>query len=99
MRTYLLEEMTWPEIKAQMEAGKRTVIIMAASIEQHGPHLAEATDTILGYAEAIDLAERLGNAFVAPVIRPGLSEHHMARCRAASRCARRSSEAWSKTMS
>lgn len=77
MRTLLLEEMTWPEIKEALEAGMRTVVIYAASVEQHGPHLAELTDTTLGYAEALDLARRLSNALVAPVIRPGLSEHHM----------------------
>jgi len=76
--TYLLEEMTWPEIEEALESGMKTVIIYAASIEQHGPHLAELTDTALGYAQATDLAKRLGNALVAPVIRPGLSEHHMA---------------------
>lgn len=78
MHTCLLEEMTWPEIKDAIETGMKTVIIYAGSIEQHGEHLAEATDTVLAYAEAADLAERLGNALVAPVIRPGLSDHHMA---------------------
>ena len=48
METYLLEEMTWPEIKEAMEKGMTTVIIYAASVEQHGPHLAEITDTVLG---------------------------------------------------
>ena len=77
MKTYLLEEMTWPEIKEALEQGMDTVVIYAASIEQHGPALPEKTDTAIGYAEAIDLAKRLGNALVAPVIRPGLSKHHM----------------------
>ena len=77
MKTYLLEEMTWPEIKDAMNQGVDTVIIYAASIEQHGPALPEMTDTTLGYAEAADLAKRLGNALVAPVIRPGLSRHHL----------------------
>ena len=78
MNTYLLEEMTWPEISAAIKNGMRTVIIFTASTEQHGLHLAENTDTVLAYAEAAALAEKLGNALVAPVIRPGLSEHHMA---------------------
>jgi creatinine amidohydrolase/Fe(II)-dependent formamide hydrolase-like protein len=78
MRTYLLEEMTWPEIKEALAEGYRTVIIVAASIEQHGPQLAELTDTAIGQAYAIDLAKRLGKALVAPVIRPGLSKHHLA---------------------
>ena len=37
MKTFLLEKMTWPEIKEAMENGFDTVIIFAASIEQHGP--------------------------------------------------------------
>ena len=77
MDTLLLEEMTWPEIRDALQNGMRTVVVCAASIEQHGPHLAERTDTTLGYAEAEALARRLGNALVAPVIRPGLSAHHM----------------------
>ena len=78
MKTRLLENMTWPEVQEAIEAGNKTVIIAAASVEQHGPHLAEITDTAVGLISALDLAERLGNALVAPVIRPGLSEHHMA---------------------
>jgi creatinine amidohydrolase len=74
----LLEEMSWPEIRDALDNGMKTVIIFAGSVEQHGPHMAEITDTVLGYQSAIDLAKRLGNALVAPVIRPGLSEHHMA---------------------
>lgn len=76
-KSYLLEEMTWQEIQEAMDNGMKTVLIFAASTEQHGPQLAECTDTILGYGEGIELAKRLGDALVAPVIRPGLSEHHM----------------------
>ena len=77
MKTLLLEEMTWPQIEEAIANGMRTVIVYAASVEQHGPHLPEITDTVIGYRQAIDLAERLGDALVAPVIRPGLSPHHM----------------------
>lgn len=77
MDTLLLEKMTWPEIKEALDNGYDTVIIFAASVEQHGPALPEITDTALGYLEAEDLARRLGNALAAPVIRPGLSAHHM----------------------
>lgn len=75
--TVLMEEMTWREIKQALEAGKDTVILVAASIEQHGPHLPTATDTIIGYALAQAVAKKLGNALVAPVIRPALSFHHI----------------------
>ena len=69
--------MSWQEIKEALDNGMTTVIIFAGAVEQHGPHMAEITDTVLGYQSAVDLAKRLGNALVAPVIRPGLSEHHM----------------------
>src|SRR5437879_8390733 len=56
----------------------RRAVVCAASTEQHGPHLPEATDALLGAAYAEGLARRLGDALVAPMIRPACSEHHMA---------------------
>lgn len=50
---------------------------MPASNEQHGPHLAENTDYIFGLEMCRAVAEKMGDALVAPVIRPGLSQHHM----------------------
>jgi creatinine amidohydrolase len=73
-----LERMAWPEVEAAIVGGMRTAVVCAASSEQHGPHLPEATDALLGEAYAEGLARRLGDALVAPVIRPGCSEHHMA---------------------
>src|SRR5262249_14586349 len=57
---------------------KRRAVVCAASTEQHGPHLPEATDALLGAAYAEGLARKLGDALVAPIIRPACSEHHMA---------------------
>jgi creatinine amidohydrolase len=74
---YFMEYMNWPTIRAKIDAGADTVIICTASIEQHGYHLSESTDPILGEAMALRVAEKLGNTLVAPIIRPGLSEHHM----------------------
>lgn len=74
----LLEELTWPEIKQALEQGWRTVVIPTASVEQHGPHLPLLTDTLIGGRVAELIARKLGKTFVAPVIRPGLSSHHMA---------------------
>ena len=73
----LLEEMSWVEIKNAIERGKTTVLVISGSIEQHGPHLPTGTDTYLAYEVGQRAARRLGYALVAPVIRPGLSEHHM----------------------
>jgi creatinine amidohydrolase len=54
------------------------VIVMTASIEQHGPHLPTNTDTAIGYAVGERVARRLGKTLLAPVIRPGCSDHHLA---------------------
>lgn len=77
MKRVFMEEMSWLDIKTAMEEGVDTVLICAASHEQHGPHLAESTDYIIGKAMCEGVAQRLGNALVAPLIRPGLSVHHM----------------------
>ena len=71
----LLEEMTWPEVKAALERAD-TVLVPIGSIEQHGPHLPLATDAIAPFELAKRVAEKIG-ALVAPVIRPGISAHHM----------------------
>jgi len=76
--TVLLEELSWPEVQAALEAGTRTMVIVTASIEQHGPHLPTNTDTAIGYLIGERLARALGDALLAPVIRPGCSDHHLA---------------------
>ena len=78
METVLLEEMTWPQIRKAIDVGYRTVVVAAGSIEQHGKHLPIGMDTMGGYSMAVGIAEGLGHALVAPVIRPGCSDHHMA---------------------
>lgn len=77
-RDYQIKYMSWPQIKNKIDSGYDTVIIVLASTEQHGLHLAECTDEIIGLGLACGLAERLKNALVAPPIIPGLSEHHLA---------------------
>jgi len=78
MPSNLLEELTWTDVEARIAAGTRTVIIMTASMEQHGPHLPTMTDTAIGYAVGTRITEKLGDALLAPVIRPGCSDHHLA---------------------
>ncbi|HEY4026768.1 MAG TPA: creatininase family protein [Candidatus Dormibacteraeota bacterium] len=72
-----IERLSWPEVEAALARGMRRAIVCAASTEQHGPHLPEATDALLGAGYAEGLARRLGDALVAPIIRPACSEHHM----------------------
>lgn len=73
----LLQEMSWPEVKAALAAGKTTAVLACGAVEQHGPHLPTGTDDYLGTAIGERAARLAGNALVAPTLRPGLSEHHM----------------------
>ena len=76
--TVLIEEMTWTEVERALADGKTTAILACGAAEQHGPHLPIGTDTYLGTAIAERAARAAGNALVAPTLRPGLSDHHMA---------------------
>lgn len=73
----LMEEMTWPEVGEALEAGRTSVVVAVGAVEQHGPHLPLLVDAVRGDYLAVAVAERLGNALVAPTIRVGCSEHHM----------------------
>jgi len=72
-----LDQMSWPEVKAELEGGRDTVVMALGATEQHGPHMPLATDALLGDHLARLVAERL-EAFVAPTVRIGCSEHHLA---------------------
>jgi creatinine amidohydrolase len=73
-----LEDLSWTDVRDLLERGSRTAVIMTASTEQHGPHLPTMTDTAIGYAVGERVAQQLGDAILAPVIRPGCSDHHLA---------------------
>lgn len=72
-----LDEMTWPEIQAAIDAGRRTVIAAAGSMEQHGPHLPIQTDTLLGTFYVEGVVDRIPGALQGPTIPFGVSTHHM----------------------
>ena len=73
-----LERLTWPEVQAALEAGWTTAIVACGAVEQHGPHLPLCVDAAHGAALAERVARGLGHALVAPTIRVGCSEHHLA---------------------
>jgi creatinine amidohydrolase len=75
--TVLMEEMSWTEIRDAIKSGKTTVLLVAGSVEQHGPHLPTMTDSLVGKYMAQQAALKLGDALVAPVLQPGLAEHHL----------------------
>ena len=74
----LLEELTSPEVKRALQDGYTTVVVAVGAVEQHGPHLPLLVDAVRGDRLALEVAHRLGDALVAPTIRVGCSEHHMA---------------------
>jgi creatinine amidohydrolase/Fe(II)-dependent formamide hydrolase-like protein len=78
MRSIYLEELSWPDVKAAIQGGVDTVIFAVGSTEQHGPHLPLACDTLIGESLAALVAQRLERALVAPAVRVGCSQHHMA---------------------
>jgi creatinine amidohydrolase len=71
-----LDEMTWPEVEAELDRGRDTVVIAFGATEQHGRHMPLATDALIGDHFAREVAERL-DAFVAPTVRVGCSRHHL----------------------
>ena len=71
-----LDRLTWPEVRSELQAGRDTVVVAFGATEQHGPHMPLATDALIGDHMARAVAERL-DAFVAPTVRVGCSEHHL----------------------
>jgi creatinine amidohydrolase/Fe(II)-dependent formamide hydrolase-like protein len=72
-----LDPLTWPDVKAEIEGGRDTVVQALGAFEQHGPALPLETDVLLGDHLAWAVADHL-NAYVAPTTRIGCSHHHLA---------------------
>jgi creatinine amidohydrolase/Fe(II)-dependent formamide hydrolase-like protein len=63
-----LEDLTWTELKAQVAAGKTTILVPIGGTEQTGPYVALGKHNVRARLLAQRIAEKLGNAIVAPVI-------------------------------
>jgi creatinine amidohydrolase len=74
----LLEKMTFGEVESALSGGRHHVIVPCGAVEQHGRHLPLDVDAVHADRLAMEVAERLGTALVAPTIRVGVSPHHMA---------------------
>jgi creatinine amidohydrolase len=72
-----LESLAWPEIRDEIARGRDTIVLCLGAVEQHGHHLPMGTDAIFGDEIGRLVAERL-DAFYAPTIRVGCSQHHLA---------------------
>jgi len=63
-----IEDLTWPEVKAAIAAGKTTAIIYAGSTEQDGPHMALGKHNFIAHYAAGEIAKKLGNALAYPTM-------------------------------
>jgi creatinine amidohydrolase/Fe(II)-dependent formamide hydrolase-like protein len=62
------EMMTWPEVKAALDAGKTTALVYTGGTEQRGPQNVNGGHTLMGREIAKAIALKLGNAIVLPVL-------------------------------
>ncbi len=63
-----LEDMTWTELRDMVNVGHKTAIIPIGGTEQSGPHIALGKHNARVKVIAGMIAEKLGDAIVAPVI-------------------------------
>lgn len=63
-----LEELTWPELRDRVAAGTTIVLLPIGGTEQNGPHIALGKHNARVRVLAARIAQRLGNALVAPVL-------------------------------
>ena len=63
-----IEELTWVEVGDAIAQGKTTVIIPTGGTEQNGPHMVIGKHNYLVKYKAGEIAKRLGNSLVAPVL-------------------------------
>jgi creatinine amidohydrolase len=68
-KTLDFELMTWPELKhAITEEGKTTVLVFNGGTEQRGPQGVSGAHTFVAQSLGREIALKLGNAIVAPVL-------------------------------
>jgi len=64
-----MEELTWMEVRDAIKEGKTTVIVATGGIEQNGPFVATGKHNYVLQATTEAIAQKLGNALVAPIIK------------------------------
>jgi creatinine amidohydrolase/Fe(II)-dependent formamide hydrolase-like protein len=62
------ELLTWPELKQAIALGKTTALLFNGGVEQRGPQGVSGAHNFVAHALALEIAEKLGNAIVAPTI-------------------------------
>jgi creatinine amidohydrolase len=62
------ELLTWPELKQAIAQGKTTALLFNGGVEQRGPQGVSGAHNFVTHALAPEIAEKLGNAIVAPTV-------------------------------
>jgi creatinine amidohydrolase len=60
--------MTWPEVKAALEAGKTTALVYTGGTEQRGPQNVNGGHNLMARETVRAIAQELGNAIALPVL-------------------------------
>jgi creatinine amidohydrolase/Fe(II)-dependent formamide hydrolase-like protein len=64
----LIEQLTSPELRQAIAGGKTTILVPIGGTEQNGPHMVLGKHNVRARLLAERIAERLGDALVAPVV-------------------------------
>ena len=64
-----MEDLTWVELKARVDAGAKAVIVPTGGVEQNGSYIALGKHNWVVAHAAQEIASILGNTLVAPVVR------------------------------
>lgn len=67
-RSVYLEDLTWTEVRDALKAGTTTIIVPVGGTEQNGPHMALGKHNVRVKALAGEIAGKLGDTLVAPVL-------------------------------
>lgn len=76
MERFWLQNMTWEQVEERLKKCD-VAIVPVGSLEQHGRHLPEGTDTMVAIKLSEEVAKKTG-AIVTPPVWFGWSPHHMA---------------------
>ena len=63
-----LQDLTWTELRADIQSGKTTILVPIGGTEQSGPQMALGKHNVRARLLSEKIARALGNALVAPVI-------------------------------
>ena len=66
--TVFMEDMTWMEVRDAINSGKTTILIPTGGVEQKGPYSVIGRHNLSLKVTTKEIAEKLGNALVAPVV-------------------------------